>query len=425
MNSLELRTWKCSLKNLTSKEYEFLREMCHLSKNVYNESVYNIRQHYFAEGTYLRYESNFGQMKDSENYKNLGSNISQQSMRAADQAFKSFFALKKKAKEGQYENWKVKLPSYLSKDGFYPVVFSHAGESDLSKGTFKVPVSKYFREKYSKIKLLLKVPKYVQDKKVHIISIVPRNNGKFFEARFVFEDSECKPASLNYSKALGIDLGVSNLCTCVTTDNKSFILDGRKLKSINQWYNKENARLSSEKDKQKLKEQTHRQCLLARKQNRRIDDIVYKSAKHVVNYCLNNQIGNIVIGYNDGFQQNANLGKVNNQHFVMIPVGKLKERISYLCSKTGIKFVLQEESYTSQASFYDRDEMPVWNPVKPEQGNFSGKRIKRGLYQTADNKLFNADVNGALNILRKSNVVSLDALYSSGVVLTPTRVRIL
>ena len=112
-----LKTWKVSLKNLSAVEYKYLREICRLSKNVYNESVYNIRQHYFAEGTYLRYEANYYQMKDSENYVLLGSNISQQSMRAADQSFKGFFGLLKKVKQGAYENWKVKLPGYLSKDG--------------------------------------------------------------------------------------------------------------------------------------------------------------------------------------------------------------------------------------------------------------------------------------------------------------------
>ena len=95
---MELVTWKYKLKHLTSQEYEYLREMCHLSKNVYNESVYNIRQHYFAEGSYLRYEANFGQMKFSENYMNLGSNVSQATMRKADQSFKSFFSLLKKSK---------------------------------------------------------------------------------------------------------------------------------------------------------------------------------------------------------------------------------------------------------------------------------------------------------------------------------------
>lgn len=422
---MELRTWKCSLRNLSSKEYSFLREMCHLSKNVYNESVYNIRQHYFAEGTYLRYESNFGQMKNSENYINLGSNISQQSMRAADQSFKSFFALKRKSANGEYENWRVRLPGYLEKDALYPVVFSHAGEADLSKGKFKVPVSRYFREKYQSIKLYINVPKYIQDKKVHVISIIPINSGSYFEARFVFEDDIVKSAELNRDKALSIDLGVNNFCTCVTSDGKSFIVDGKNLKSINQWYNKENVRLSREKDFQGIEGWTKKQHLLVRKRNRRIEDIIYKSAKHIINYCVNNKVGNIVVGYNDGFQDKVNMGKVNNQKFKMIPYGKLMTRLQYLCDIVGINFVLQEESYTSKASFYDKDEMPVWNPVKPKEREFSGRRTTRGTYRRKDGKEFNADVNGALNILRKSNVVSLDALYSSGVVLTPTRVRIL
>ncbi len=413
------------MKGLKSIEYEFLREMCHLSKNVYNESVYNIRQHFFAEGTYLRYEANFGQMKYSENYKNLGSNISQQSMRAADQSFKSFFALKKKVAKGEYEGWKVRIPGYLDKDAFYPVVFSHAGEADLSAGKFKVPVSRYLSKKYNAIKLYIDVPEHIRDKKVHVISVVPKHNGSYFEVRFVFEDDVCESTKLDGSKALSIDLGVNNFCTCVTSTNKSFIIDGKKLKSINQWYNKENARLSSEKDLQGIKGWTKRQYLLSRKRNRRIEDIIYKSAKYIVSYCVDNNIGNIVIGYNDGFQDKANMGKVNNQKFTMIPYGKLKARLKYLCDLSGINFILQEESYTSKASFYDNDDIPIWNPIKPKQGSFSGKRTYRGLYRRKDGKEFNADVNGALNILRKSNVVSLDALYSSGVVLTPTRVRIL
>lgn len=422
---MELKTWKCNLKHLKSKEYEFLKEMCHLSKNVYNESIYNIRQHYFTEGTYLRYEANFGQMKYSENYQNLGSNISQQSMRAADQSFKSFFALKKKASEGKYENWKVEMPKYLDKDEFYPVVFSHAGEADISTGRFKVPVSKYFREKYDAIKLYIDVPEFIRDKKVHVISIVPKHRGCYFEARFVFESKGLENNhALDTSKALGIDFGVNNLCTCVTSDSNSFIIDGKKIKSINQWYNKENARLSSERSSD-VKTWTKRQYLLARKRNRRVDDIIYKSANYIINYCSEHHIGNIVVGYNDGFQNKANIGKVNNQKFTMLPYGRLKDRIKYLCDKAGINFILQEESYTSKASFYDKDEIPVWNPVKPRDSKFSGDRVTRGLYKTATGQFVNADVNGALNILRKSNVVSLNALYSSGVVLTPTRVKIL
>lgn len=420
-----IKTWKVSLKNLSVVEYQYLREICHLSKNVYNESVYNIRQHYFAEGTYLRYEANYYQMKDSENYVLLGSNISQQSMRAADQSFKSFFGLLKKVKQGAYENWRVKLPGYLSKDGFFPVVFAHAGESDLKDGKFKVPVSHSLRKKYGNLKFFLDVPKYIVGKKIRQITIIPRGKGKYFEARYIFDDIDAEEYSLDSSKALSIDLGVNNFATCATSEGDSFIIDGRKIKSINQWYNKENARLSNIKDHQHMnKVWTHRQYLITRKRNRRVQNFIYKSSKYIVEYCIKHDIGNIVVGYNDGFQDKVNMGRVNNQTFVMLPYGQFKNRLEYLCKETGIKFTQQEESYTSKANFWGKDEIPTWNPLNPKQGSFTGKRVKRGLYKTDDGKIFNADVNGALNILRKSNVVSLSALYSRGVVLTPMRIKL-
>jgi len=420
---MELVTWKCKLKNLTAQEYQYLREMCYLSKNVYNEAVYNIRQHYFAEGTYLRYEANFGQMKFSENYINLGSNVSQATMRKADQSFKSFFGLLKKSKQGIYENWKIRLPHYLKKDPFYPVEFIHAGEADLSKGKFKIPKSKYLRDKYPGLKLYITIPEYIRDKKVHTISIVPKYNGRYFETRIVFEKEDTS-LELDSKNALAVDLGVNNFATCVTSSGNSFIIDGKEVKSINQWYNKENARLQSVKDKQKIKGYTKKQYLISGKRDRRIQDFIYSSTKYIVKYCIDNDIGNLVVGYNDGFQDKVNLGKVNNQQFVLLPYGKFKTRLEYLCNLYGINYVEQEESYTSKASFWDQDEMPKWNPLNPKQGEFSGKRIKRGLYQTKSGKLLNADVNGALNILRKSKVVSLETLYRRGEVLTPTRIRL-
>ena len=132
----------------------------------------------------------------------------------------------------------------------------------------------------------------------------------------------------------------------------------------------------------------------------------------------------MIVGYNDGFQDKVNLGKVNNQRFVMIPYGRMKDRLEYLCKLYNINYVLQEESYTSKASFFDQDDIPKWNPQNAKQGSFSGKRISRGQYLTHDKTVINADVNGALNILRKSNVVSCEALYSSGDGITPLRIRL-
>lgn len=416
-----MKSWKQNLKHLTSKQYQMLREMCHLSKNVYNESLYNIRQHYFSEGSYLRYEANYPLMKTSENYKRLGANVAQQTMRNADYSFKSFFGLLKLAKSGKYESWRIRLPHYLPKDGLFKLCLTQA---QIKDGKFKVPVSPEFRKEYPE-KIMIGIPEYIQDKKIHQIHIVPKYNGKFFEVVYMFDDEEPEQVKLDGLKFLGIDFGVNNLATCVTNEGESFIIDGKKLKSINQWYNKELSRLSSIKDKQKIKGFTNQQYLITRKRNNRVQNYLYCAAKKIIQYCLNNQIGNLVVGYNDGFQENPNLGKVNNQNFVMIPLGKLKSRLEYLCKQYGINFILQEESYTSKASFFDNDEMPKWNPQNPKQGNFSGKRVYRGLYKTSTGYKFNSDVNGALNILRKSKLVDLSVLQGRGAVNTPLRIRVI
>ena len=211
----------------------------------------------------------------------------------------------------------------------------------------------------------------------------------------------------------------------MSSHGRSFIIDGRRLKSINQWFNKENARLQSIKDKQHFgKKTTNRQKAIARDRNNKVNDYMSKAARKIVDYCIANDIGTLVIGYNETFQRNSNMNKRNNQNFVNIPYGKLRSKLEYLCELNDIVFVKQEESYTSKASFLDKDIIPVYNADNPQSYKFSGTRIRRGLYRTANGTLFNADVNGALNILRKSRVVDLTVLYSSGEVDTPVRIRV-
>ena len=219
-------------------------------------------------------------------------------------------------------------------------------------------------------------------------------------------------------------MGIHNLATCVTSEGRSFLLDGKRLKSINQWYNKNNARLQSIKDKQHLSFKTRQQSSLERNRNNRINDSISKCARHIINYCLDNSIGNIVIGYNPTLQKDSSIGKRNNQNFVNIPYGRLKDKLSYLSQYYGICLIKQEESYTSKASFFDKDDIPVYNDDHPKEYSFSGTRVKRGLYQTSNGMYLNADINGALNILKKSNVVSLTALYARGHVDSPLRIRI-
>lgn len=420
-----LKTWKSNLKKLSSKEYQMLRDMCHASKNVYNFSIYNIRQHYLQQEEYLDYESNYWLMKDTDTYAYLG-NVSQQTMKAADSAFKAFFALMKMYRQGKLDQ-PPQVPGYLPKDGLYKLEFNSPRDQQkhIDQGFYVLPMSRYLNEKYSKAKISITVPEYIRSKRIKQIHILPRHKGRYFEICYIFEDEESIKPKLDNTRALSIDLGINNFATCATSDSDSFIIDGRKLKSINQWYNKELARLSSIKDHQHLgKQWTKQQYMIARKRNRRVQDYIYCSAKYIINYCIDHQIGNLVVGYNDGFQDNPNLGKVNNQKFKMLPFGQFKNRLEFLCKQNGMQFIKQEESYTSKASFFDNDEMPIWNKDNPTQGHFTGKRTYRGLYTTSTGQSLNADVNAALNILRKSNVVSLTALYSRGVVNTPIRIRL-
>ena len=410
-------TLKQQVKHLSKKEFRNLKYLCHIAKNLKNQAIYNVRQHYFKNKKYLSYNENYKMLKNSENYKKLNSNMAQQILKEVDESFKSFFVLLKLAKTGQY-NGKIKLPNYLAKDGFTTLVI---GFVRLKDDMLIVPYSNSFKKTHQEVKV--KLPSVLKDKKIKEIRIIPKQHSRYFEIQYTYEIEEIQ-RELNKENVLGIDLGIDNLCTCVTNTGASFIIDGRKLKSINQYYNKINAKLQSIKDKQKIERTTLRQKRITRKRNNRINDYLSKAARTIVNYCLNNDIGKLVLGYNEDFQRNSNIGSINNQNFVNIPYGKLRDKLIYLCKLYGIEFKLQEESYTSKASFFDGDEIPIYDKENLQEYVFSGKRIKRGLYQTSTGKLINADCNGALNILRKSKVVDLSVLYNRGELNTPKRIRV-
>ena len=410
-------TLKQQVKHLSKKEFKILKYLCHIAKNLKNQAIYNVRQHYFKNKKYLSYNENYKMLKNSENYKKLNSNMAQQILKEVDESFKSFFALLKIAKKGQY-NGKIKLPNYLDKDGFTTLII---GFVRLKDDMLIVPYSNSFKKTHQEVKV--KLPSVLKNKKIKEIRIIPKQHSRYFEIQYTYEVKEIQ-RELNKENVLGIDLGIDNLCTCVTNTGASFIIDGRKLKSINQYYNKINAKLQSIKDKQKIERTTLRQKRITRKRNNRINDYLSKAARVIVNYCLNNDIGKLVLGYNEDFQRNSNIGSINNQNFVNIPYGKLRDKLIYLCKLYGIEFKLQEESYTSKASFFDGDEIPIYDKENLQEYVFSGKRIKRGLYQTSTGKLINADCNGALNILRKSKVVDLSVLYNRGELNTPKRIRV-
>lgn len=412
-------TVKQQVKHLSKEEYLTVRELCHAAKNLANEAIYNVRQYYFTEGEFLKYEKNYTLLKNSTNYKALNSNMAQQILKEVDGSFKSFFGLLKLARQGKYAFRDCKLPHYLPKDGYATLVI---GFVRLNGNKLILPFSNSFKKTHKAVEIT--IPPVLLDKKVKEIRIIPKADARFFEIQYTYE-AECIQRNLNKNNALAMDLGINNLVTAVSSNGRSFIIDGRKLKSINQWFNKENARLQSIKDKQHFgKKPTNRQKAITRDRNNKVNDYMSKVARKVIDYCIVNDIGTLVTGYNETFQQGSNIGKQNNQNFVNIPYGQLRNKLEYLCELNDIVFVKQEESYTSKASFWDGDDIPVYNADNPKEYQFSGSRIHRGLYKTAGGKTVNADVNGALNIMKKSNVVDMDILYDRGEVDTPVRIRI-
>ena len=412
-------TIKQQVKHLSKEDYLTIKELCHTAKNLANEAIYNVRQYYFTEGEFLKYEKNYTLLKNSPNYKALNSNMAQQILKEVDGSFKSFFGLLKLTKQGKYAFRDCKLPHYLPKDGYATLVI---GFVRLNGNKLILPFSNNFKKTHKAVEIT--IPPVLLDKKVKEIRIIPKAGARFFEIQYTYE-SECIQRNLNKHNALALDLGINTLVTAVSNSGKTFIIDGRKLKSINQWFNKENARLQSIKDKQHFgKKTTNRQKAIARDRNNKVNDYMSKVARKVIDYCVANDIGTLVVGYNETFQRSSKIGKQNNQNFVNISYGRLRSKLKYLCELNSIVFEKQEESYTSKASFWDRDDIPVYNADNPKEYQFSGSRIHRGLYETAGGKTVNADVNGALNIMKKSNVVDMNILYGRGEVDTPVRIRI-
>ena len=271
-------------------------------------------------------------------------------------------------------------------------------------------------------RIRIKMPERLQGKKIKEVKIIPLYKGRAFKIAYCYEVDE-KNLNLNKENSLAIDIGLDNLATCVTNFGTSFLMDGRKIKQINQNWNKRRAYLQSILWKQgryssKLLER------ITLKRNNRVNDCLKKTARYIMNFCIANDIGTIICGYNPDFKRELNLGKRTNQQFTQIPFSALCRQLRNLCASYGMNYIEQEESYTSKASFLDLDELPIYDAETPYTGTFSGKRIKRGLYRALSGRLINADVNGAANILRKSKQKVNFEQLCTGLLDSPLRIRV-
>lgn len=413
-------TQKYKLK-LTDEDRFIVNKLSYHSARLYNTCIYNIRQYYFDNNSYLNYTDQYHLIKDDINYKLLITDSAQQTHRLVDRNFKSFFSLLKLKNKGKYSD-RVNIPSYLGKEDGWSVLV--AGRSARVKNNkIYVGLSKKFREEYDidKRDIIFNLPKNLHNlTKLQQVQIKPIYGGKEYELIITYK-KEQDIKNLNKDNILGLDCGLDNLLTSYDVKNKSsFIIDGKPLKSINRFYNKQKGKLQSEYERNKLENKnTKRFIKLSEYRKNYINNYFNQTVNRIIKYCINNDIGTIVIGDFKGIKDSINIGKKNNQNFVSIPFGILKRKLEAKCEYYGITYVLQEESYTSKCSSLDLESIK-----KHEE--YKGKRIKRGLYKTNNGELINSDVNGACNIIRKHKCKSGSDLSDtdvSGVINHPVRIN--
>ena len=355
------------------------------SKNLYNATLYAIRQHYFSTKKYKNYYDMWRLFTDTNNvdYRSLPNKVSKATMRCVDKSFKSFFKLITKKGKGEYDK-PVNIPGYLHKTkGRFLVHYEKGALSFKDKGFIKLSQTE------------IKIKTDLGKERVKFARIVPKKGYYVIEIGYTKEVKVKKQAG----EVAGIDIGLNNLMTVAMPSGDNFIVNGKPLKFINQYYNKKLAKYKSELPKNVYTSKRINKLTL--KRNNKVEDYLHKASRLLVNILKENKVSTLVIGYNKGIKENINLGKVNNQNIIQIPMNKLVQQLEYKCRLEGIRVEYQEESYTSKSSFLDKDILPVYKEGKVVNYTFKGKRVKRGLYKTLCGNLINADLNGAYNILKK------------------------
>lgn len=376
--------------------WSLIDEMCFNAKNLYNYANYIIRQEYAQNKRYIPYrEMNFN-LKTHSKYKDCMSQPANCVLRLLDKNWKSFFrGLKEYEKCPQKFFNKPRIPKYLKKDGrFNWMIPNNCCYFENGELKFRVRKLQTIKWKCRCIGRLIQV-RFVPKGCVYVMEIVSQ--------------VEVPDATSKSKRIIGIDLGVNNLAT--TSNNigeQPFIINGRGLKSINQFYNKRRSELVSKLPKGQFWSKQLEQITF--KRFNRVKNYMHHASHYIVKWCVQHQIDTIVVGHNDKWKQNPKMNKINTQNFVDIPHEMLIQQLKYKCEDIGINFVETEEWYTSGTSFLDGE--------LPYKENYNKKRrVKRGLFQSA-NTLINSDVNGSLQIIRK---VFPDAFsYGIEANLTPT-----
>jgi putative transposase len=396
-----------------SEELDILTFKC---KNLYNRANYVLRQEFINNGKYINKFDMFTQLINDPDYKALPSRVARNVIRTLDGNWRGFFALIKdwSTNKSAYKG-KPNLPKYLDKKGKFNAIFMDSGINKPFE--CKNPKRSKYPNKSRKgigfSSLDLRINTKIPYKQIKEVNIKPLPTGKY-KINIIYEVKEEKLKE-NNGNYCSIDLGLNNLMTLTSNKPglKPVLVNGRPLKSINQYYNKKLAKLQSELPKGIYK--SKRINKLTEKRNNKINDYLHKSSKFLIKWCLENGLNTIILGYNEGWKTEINIGKKNNQNFVGIPLHKLKWFVEYRCKKRGFNFRIHEESYTSKCSFLDLESVK-------KQETYLGSRISRGLFRSGTGRLINSDVNGSLNILRKAVPnIFIDGI--EGVAVHPERIK--
>lgn len=375
------------LKHSYKKSHPFYKELdklCFLSKNLYNSTLYTVRQHYFETHKYLNYNAVNKLFTDNKqvDYCALPRKVSKMTQQLVDKSFKSFFALLKAKQKREY-NEPINIPNYLDKVKGRQVV--HYVKQALS---FK---AKEGFIKLSGTNIYIPLTNDITKDIVRYVRIVPKSHN-IIDVEIGYK-TEVPEIEYN-NRIASIDLGINNLATVTSNVFSPFIINGKPLKSINQYYNKHLADLKSFQMLKGNKKSTNRIKALTVKRNNKVTDYMHKATRLITNHLVSNNISLLVIGYNKGWKQDVNMSKKNNQKFVQISFLKFINLLTYKCRLAGITVVTNEESYTSKCSFLDRE------PIQ-KHSTYLGRRVKRGLFRTLNKNYINADVNGSYNIMKK------------------------
>ena len=383
--------------------WKTIDDMCFKSKNLYNYANYIIRQEFITTGKYINYYDMNKNLKTEPDYKNCMSQPANCTLRLLDKNWKSFFvAIKDWSKHKEKYLGMPKLPKYLKKDGRYIWM--------IPNNTCYI----YNNELHFRIRKLQSII-WKTNAKGRLIQIRFVPHGCNYIMEVVTEIEVPDVVDFESKRIASIDLGVNNFVTLTNNIGlQPIIINGRGIKSINQYYNKQKAKLQSELRKRNNKGWSKALDTLTFKRSMRIKNFMHHVSKYIIQYCVENQIDTLVCGLNKEWKQECSMSKETNQKFVYIPYDILIKQLEYKSQEFGIKFITDNESYTSGTSFLD-GEIPC-------KDNYDkSRRVQRGLFQ-ASNRLINSDVNGSLQILKK---VFPDA-FSYGIVgnLTPLVINV-